>query len=154
MFVYTLRLILSSSCFIHITFLLSIFQASQLGSVKTLLESYTTSAELINTCSYALIGTSFSLYSWFCTVLMYVSAHKQAWEKAKVLHHDISSQNIMVDARTGQGFLNDWDTCKYEEELGKRAKESGCGAVSVLINRDKVSLTQQYIRELGLSYPH
>ncbi|GJE90345.1 fungal protein kinase-domain containing protein [Phanerochaete sordida] len=40
-------------------------------------------------------------------------AHKDAYQKANVLHRDISPDNIMIDVVTGKGFLNDWDLAKY-----------------------------------------
>ena len=46
------------------------------------------------------------------------TAHKQAWENAHILHRDVSMGNILIDVKTGNGFLNDWDLCKYREELG------------------------------------
>ncbi|KAJ3491197.1 hypothetical protein NLI96_g877 [Meripilus lineatus] len=41
-------------------------------------------------------------------------AHEGAW-KAKVLHRDISSGNILI-LDNGEGILNDWDMCKHVEE--------------------------------------
>ena len=48
---------------------------------------------------------------------MYI-AHKHAWEKTQILHGDVSMGNILIDIKTGDGFLNDWDLCKYKHELG------------------------------------
>ena len=48
--------------------------------------------------------------------------HKAAWKEAKVLHRDISPGNILIDDRDPKAlkaFLNDWDLCKYEEDLKK-----------------------------------
>ena len=44
-------------------------------------------------------------------------AHKAAWTLAKVLHCDISADNILIDVETGEGFLNDWDLAKTQVEL-------------------------------------
>ncbi|OBZ74063.1 hypothetical protein A0H81_06490 [Grifola frondosa] len=54
-------------------------------------------------------------------------AHQQAWEKAGILHRDVSDGNIMLcddakdddDERTSTAFLNDWDLAKYKDELMK-----------------------------------
>ena len=48
--------------------------------------------------------------------------HEAAWKKAKVLHRDISPGNILIDDRDPKilsAFLNDWDLCKYKEDLKK-----------------------------------
>ena len=58
-----------------------------------------------------------------------LAAHKDAWEKAGILHRDISVNNILVNEaakdETGRygsrAFLNDWDPFKSKEELGKGA---------------------------------
>ena len=48
--------------------------------------------------------------------------HEAAWIKAGILHRDISPGNILIDDRDPKAlkaFLNDWDLCKYEEDLKK-----------------------------------
>ncbi|TFY60828.1 hypothetical protein EVG20_g7274, partial [Dentipellis fragilis] len=50
-------------------------------------------------------------------------AHREAWGKAGILHGDVSVSSIMIDVRTGKGFLNDWDMCKYRDELEKGATQ-------------------------------
>ncbi|RPD73042.1 hypothetical protein L226DRAFT_465921 [Lentinus tigrinus ALCF2SS1-7] len=52
-----------------------------------------------------------------------IYAHKQAWEKAGVLHRDVSVGNILI-LENGRGsnrkrtaILCDWDLCKYKEEM-------------------------------------
>ena len=48
--------------------------------------------------------------------------HEAAWIKANILHRDVSPGNILIDDRIpGQlkAFLNDWDLCKYKEDLEK-----------------------------------
>ena len=47
-----------------------------------------------------------------------------AWENAKILHNDVSAGNIMIDVETGEGFLNDWDLCKYKEDMGTATQHS------------------------------
>ncbi|KAF9803906.1 hypothetical protein IEO21_09522 [Rhodonia placenta] len=61
-----------------------------------------------------------------------VVAHRQAWEKAGVLHGDISAANMLMipDPRspipgvTKRGILIDWDLCKFDAELKHGAKQS------------------------------
>ncbi|EED78179.1 predicted protein [Postia placenta Mad-698-R] len=61
-----------------------------------------------------------------------VVAHRQAWEKAWVLHGDISAANMLMipDPRspipgvTKRGILIDWDFCKFDAELKQGAKQS------------------------------
>ncbi|KAA1470049.1 hypothetical protein DENSPDRAFT_669076 [Dentipellis sp. KUC8613] len=50
-------------------------------------------------------------------------AHYHAWSRAKILHRNISTNNILIDIRTGEGFLNDWSMSKYEHELDKGATQ-------------------------------
>ncbi|PIL34297.1 hypothetical protein GSI_03072 [Ganoderma sinense ZZ0214-1] len=52
-----------------------------------------------------------------------LQAHKDAWEKAGVLHRDISFNNILIhevveDKKTvRKGILSDWDLSKYKEDM-------------------------------------
>ncbi|KAJ3559199.1 hypothetical protein NM688_g481 [Phlebia brevispora] len=75
------------------------------------LDSYTSSAEMIAVVFHAL------------------RAHRDAWEKAGILHRDISVNNILIDidspANKPLGFLNDWDLCKYKADLAKTATQNG-----------------------------
>lgn len=56
-------------------------------------------------------------------LLMRSPGHQLAWERAGVLHNDVSVGNIMLDAEAPpnrpRGFLTDWDSCKYEEDLAQ-----------------------------------
>ena len=47
------------------------------------------------------------------------AAHKDAWTRAKILHRDISADNILIDVMDGTGFLNDWDLAKLRDDLQK-----------------------------------
>ncbi|KIP03572.1 hypothetical protein PHLGIDRAFT_15771 [Phlebiopsis gigantea 11061_1 CR5-6] len=55
----------------------------------------------------------------YATVFDALIVHKDAWEKAHVLHRDASMGNILINVETDMGFLNDWDLCKYKDELNK-----------------------------------
>lgn len=67
----------------------------------------------------------------YSNILTFVSAHKHAWEDARVLHRDISARNIMFAETYGpdgnmvtEGILNDWDLCKYEDEIKSAASQT------------------------------
>ncbi|TFY61088.1 hypothetical protein EVG20_g7188, partial [Dentipellis fragilis] len=54
--------------------------------------------------------------------------HEEAWKLGNILHCDVSANNIMIDITTGRGFLNDWDQCKFRDELCQgtiRSRRSG-----------------------------
>ena len=44
-------------------------------------------------------------------------AHMNAWERAGVLHHDISPGNIMIVIESGESFLNDYDLAKLKGDI-------------------------------------
>lgn len=46
---------------------------------------------------------------------------KEAYEKCKIIHRDISGRNILIDEE-GRGVLNDWDLAKHEDELKQLRK--------------------------------
>ncbi|RPD52982.1 hypothetical protein L227DRAFT_558236 [Lentinus tigrinus ALCF2SS1-6] len=46
-----------------------------------------------------------------------VLTHCQAWEKARILHCDINTGNILIDPYTFKGILIDWDLCRLACEL-------------------------------------
>ncbi|KIP03556.1 hypothetical protein PHLGIDRAFT_121484, partial [Phlebiopsis gigantea 11061_1 CR5-6] len=74
------------------------------------LETYDASPELIIVTTDALLG------------------HQQAWEKAGVLHRDVSVGNILIDVASPEddihGFLTDWDLCqKLSLQYPKKPKE-------------------------------
>ncbi|KAI0737300.1 hypothetical protein C8Q80DRAFT_1358826 [Daedaleopsis nitida] len=70
-----------------------------------------------------------------------LEGHSQAWTRAHVLHRDISLGNILINAATREGFLNDWDLSRFESELGNGPVEP-----------DR-SGTWQYRSALLLQYP-
>ncbi|GLB42316.1 hypothetical protein LshimejAT787_1103310 [Lyophyllum shimeji] len=54
------------------------------------------------------------------------AAHRQAYERCKIIHRDISSGNILI-APDGRGILNDWDLAKRESELKRRRRHEKTG---------------------------
>ncbi|EKM49436.1 uncharacterized protein PHACADRAFT_201696 [Phanerochaete carnosa HHB-10118-sp] len=88
------------------------------------LETYAGTVQLFEACIYALI------------------AHMEAWNKANILHRDVSANNIMINVRDNEAFLNDWDLCKYKEDFGNRAREKA-----------GVSGTWPYLSALTLTHP-
>ncbi|EKM57057.1 uncharacterized protein PHACADRAFT_208209 [Phanerochaete carnosa HHB-10118-sp] len=80
--------------------------------VGLMLETYKDSAELLIIVGHALV------------------AHWRAWENAGVLHRDVSVGNIMIDAATGAGFLNDWDLAKFKEDMDKLVPASEPAGIS------------------------
>ena len=92
------------------------------------LEEHGNSLILVRALSDAFEGMSFYHLSWAKATLksFVVPAHRQAWEKKKYTHRDISSGNILLffyidlDGHPQiLGVLNDWDLCKAFEYLTK-----------------------------------
>ncbi|KIP03555.1 hypothetical protein PHLGIDRAFT_496602, partial [Phlebiopsis gigantea 11061_1 CR5-6] len=78
------------------------------------LETYKGAKELISVTTQALV------------------AHKDAWEKAGVLHGDVSPRNILIDVLASakgppQAFLIDWHLSKYKEDLQPSPSPSHSG---------------------------
>ncbi|KAF8519592.1 hypothetical protein BU17DRAFT_89702 [Hysterangium stoloniferum] len=48
-----------------------------------------------------------------------ITAHEDAYDKAEILHRDISSADIII-TNTGGGFLIDWDLCKKLQHIHQR----------------------------------
>lgn len=61
-------------------------------------------------------------------------AHRDAWEKAGILHRDISIGNILIDATSEpaapRGLLADWDLSKHRDELDGAPTQPGGRSVS------------------------
>ncbi|GJE97322.1 hypothetical protein PsYK624_135380 [Phanerochaete sordida] len=53
-----------------------------------------------------------------------LDAHSDAWLKARILHHDISDGNILIDVEKEYGFLNDWDISKHSTDIKWKAERS------------------------------
>ncbi|CAL1697202.1 unnamed protein product [Somion occarium] len=58
-----------------------------------------------------------------------IEAHEAAWLLAGVLHRDVSEGNILINDTPEGGssrpkaFLNDWDLCKYRDEIDDEATQ-------------------------------
>ena len=68
--------------------------------------------------------------------MAFLLAHQSAWTKAGVLHGDISWSNILIQVRPSvpgidEAFLNDWDLCKWEEDLAFSATQPGRSVCTV-----------------------
>ncbi|EED83670.1 predicted protein [Postia placenta Mad-698-R] len=82
-------------------------------------------------------------------VLCYaILAHRDAWEKADVLHRDISVGNILLEDYIDEegnpqvrGILNDWDMAKLRIELGGKPTQASRSG------------TWQFMSALLLKYP-
>ncbi|GJE90363.1 hypothetical protein PsYK624_064940 [Phanerochaete sordida] len=70
------------------------------------LKTYTHGGKLVTAIVQALLG------------------HKSAWTKAKILHRDVSMNNILINIDDSNAFLNDWDLCKFSWELGEASVAS------------------------------
>ncbi|PCH36481.1 hypothetical protein WOLCODRAFT_146288 [Wolfiporia cocos MD-104 SS10] len=80
------------------------------------------------------VGKPLKEYEEEFSMVMFIEqalqAHRDAWTKANVAHCDVSSENIMIDVDPANAkldkkgnkipcaFLNDWDLCKFRDELG------------------------------------
>ncbi|GJE93366.1 hypothetical protein PsYK624_095250 [Phanerochaete sordida] len=94
--------------------------------VGLILDTYKDSPELLILLTNALVG------------------HWDAWKYAGVLHRDISVGNIMIDAATGKGFLNDWDLAKWKEDMENLVPASEPAGISG---------TMPFKSALSLRYP-
>ncbi|KAF9809234.1 hypothetical protein IEO21_07463 [Rhodonia placenta] len=77
-----------------------------------------------------------------------ITAHKDAWEKAYVLHRDISVGNVLLEDYIDEkgkpqvrGILNDWDMAKLRIELGGKPTQASRSG------------TWQFMSALLLKYP-
>ena len=66
------------------------------------------------------VCTSDHLYISLLNRLFFL-AHTEAYEKANILHRDISSGNILIGDRGG--LLIDWGLSKYAKDLGKKSRQ-------------------------------
>ncbi|KAL4252369.1 hypothetical protein ABKN59_004888 [Abortiporus biennis] len=82
------------------------------------------------------VGTPLEKYKGssrnLCTyVAQAMDGHGRAWVDAEVIHRDVSPENILIDEDpeggsrdTPEGFIHDWDLCKYKEELNAGPAQS------------------------------
>ncbi|TBU36750.1 hypothetical protein BD309DRAFT_877769 [Dichomitus squalens] len=76
-----------------------------------------------------------------------LNAHKDAWEKAEVLHRDVSFSNILIletvsdsgEVIKRQGVLSDWDLSKYREDMARDARPRQPDMTGTWIFRSAVS---------------
>ncbi|CAL1697201.1 unnamed protein product [Somion occarium] len=96
------------------------------------------------------VGRPLDTYSESVEMIQFVGdaieAHRGAWFLAGVLHRDISEGNVLIndtpeDSLKPKAFLNDWDLCKYQDEIDDEATQ---------IYR---SGTWRYMSALLLNYP-
>ena len=84
------------------------------------LEDYAEAQELIKAVHCAFEGNVF-VHLLRESYLTPSIGHKQAWEKAGILHGDISVANILIDVDSTpdnfRAFLNDWDVCTYKSDI-------------------------------------
>ena len=103
------------------------------------LEEYPNSTELITIVYHALVGGSPRITLTYKTCTHdYFLGHRGAWERAEVLHRDLSPGNIMINVESEPltGFLTDWDMCKYRIDLvtnvpalpGRSVSPTSCNA--------------------------
>ena len=63
-----------------------------------------------------------------------ILGHHGAWVIARILHRDVSVGNIMIDVESPEdeplGFLNDWDLCKFAEDLNQPPSQPAGRSVS------------------------
>ncbi|TFY54577.1 hypothetical protein EVJ58_g8777 [Rhodofomes roseus] len=73
-------------------------------------------------------------------------AHRQAWEQEHIIHRDISATNILMFVYKDEkgrtwviGLLNDWELCKFLDDIKKGATRPGRSFMSarLLLNPDK-----------------
>lgn len=76
--------------------------------------------------------TLYIFLGYILTTIIFILAHKNAWEDARILHRDISIGNIMFsfkrapeDRYVTEGVLNDWDLCIYEGEMNLAGSPTG-----------------------------
>lgn len=82
-----------------------------------------------NPCFGAIGLDSHGLHGWI--------AHRTAWDKADILHRDISASNIMININPEtpgslEVLLNDWDLCQWKEDSLKSATQPAGRSVRVM----------------------
>lgn len=89
------------------------------------LSEYSDSYELTRVVLDAVEGEQADLFNDMPCIDKKPTAHEQAWERAEILHRDISIGNIIIDIdslTTGgrpKGLLCDWDLSKSKAKIGR-----------------------------------
>lgn len=111
------------------------------------LDTYKDSEQLMSVVYQALLGAH-SVFSPLATVSKPIPGHRDAWELARILHRDVSVGNIMIDVESPEddpaGFLNDWDLCKFAEDLDKPASQPAGRSVSCMLFCDTLATHMVY----------
>lgn len=93
------------------------------------LETYNCSSHLWEIITHAVFGTRYhncSASALDADVSSRLLGHQDAYEKAKVLHRDISAKNILINPLTQMGLIIDWDLAKHMDTDGElQSSQSG-----------------------------
>jgi serine/threonine protein kinase len=96
--------------------------------------SFKSTMELLSVTIDAIRGVSLVVF-WFRNLLTAgVQTHGEAYEKAGILHRDISPGNIMI-TEDGRGFLIDWDLAKSIHGEGARSLGRTVSATKLYLPR-------------------
>jgi len=89
------------------------------------LGSFSRSKTMVIAIRDALMGWWIILYVYMLLILtiIFYPAHKDAFERCRILHRDISVANILINRDKDGGFLNDWDLASNVDDMQKDARQ-------------------------------